>query len=202
MRRFLIVFICIARLLLPAGCGKKEVSIPPDEILLAAEDQVLMTGEEYSRFRTEQDLLEELLGADHLTDEELFLMHADRCTAAYLAEKTGAADSEFDYQAEYDVYMEEIADEDLYPGYLAYYEALQKRLGLGEDDFEKYVIAQNKKARDASALLNEISAAYNQIVDPITMAETVANELDELCSIYQITVHYPGIHRVTFETLF
>lgn len=189
MRRLGLVLALV--LLLAAGCAT-AADISSDAPLVVAGGETLLTGEDFARARLSQALAEEYMDKEHLSDEELFRMLAEYRVAAYIAREYGLEEQDVDLAEEYDFHMQEIQDESLYPGQLDYVTALQEQMGMTDEEFREWSIAESAYEYDAQALVQAISDEY-PYTDPEVMGETVRSELLNLFEMYGAECAYPGV---------
>ena len=204
MRRAFSIFLAVLlllALLCAAGCSKKSAleGMNPDDPLLVVNGQVIMTVQDLQRSLKEQEISHQVKGTALQKEKDLFLQKAELRILSYYAEQFSlGADQQF-LETEYDAHIIEIEDTEVYGKEKEFFDALQKELGLSDQEYKDWNVQENLHKYNVENLLEDLAATYSYVTDPIYMEEVMLENLLELLDFSQLELGYPGVQKKDFS---
>lgn len=204
MKRICSIFLSallLLALLCIAGCSQKSAldGMNPEDPLVVVNGQVIMTVQDLQRSLKEQEISHQVKGTALQKEKELFLQKAELRLLSYYAEEFElGADRQF-LEAEYDAHIIEIEDTEVYGKEKEFFDALQKELGLSDQEYKDWNVQENLHKYNVENLLEDLAATYSYIIDPIYMEEVMLENLLELLDFSQLELGYPGVQKKDFS---
>ncbi len=204
MKRICSIFLSallLLALLCAAGCSKKSAldGMNPEDPLVVVNGQVIMTVQDLQRSLKEQEISHQVKGTALQKEKDLFLQKAELRLLSYYAEEFElGADRQF-LEAEYDAHIIEIEDTEVYGKEMEFFDALQKELGLSDQEYKDWNVQENLHKYNVENLLEDLAATYSYIIDPIYMEEVMLENLLELLDFSQLELGYPGVQKKDFS---
>lgn len=204
MRKTLL-FLLAACCLSVAGCAKKDAlsGMSPESALVSVDGEVVMTVQDFERSLIEQEVSHETKGTERKKEAELFKEKAGLRILSYYAERYGLSTDEAFLQEEYDAHIVEIEDTDVYGQEKAFFDELQQALGMDDEQYKAWNVAENLIQYNVANLLDDIVDTYKAITDPVYMEEVTLENLYALVNDAEIVISYPGVSKddLRFENL-
>lgn len=204
MKRICSIFLSallLLALLCTAGCSQKSAldGMDPEDPLVVVNGQVIMTVQDLQRSLKEQEISHQVKGTALQKEKDLFLQKAELRLLSYYAEEFElGADRQF-LEAEYDAHIIEIEDTEVYGKEKEFFDALQKELGLSDQEYKDWNVQENLHKYNVENLLEDLAATYSYIIDPIYMEEVILENLLELLDFSQLELGYPGVQKKDFS---
>ncbi len=154
-----------------------------------------MTVRDFERSKKEQEISHKTKGTDLKKRQIFFKEKAGLRILSYYATRYGLSTDEAFLNEEYDTHIVEIQDTDVYGQEKAFFDELQQELGMNDDQYKAWNVAENLIQYNVSNLLDDIVDTYKAITDPIYMEEVTLENLYALVNDAEIVISYPGIDK-------
>lgn len=199
MRKVFVLLGCLLFLLW--GCAPAEAEVADDQALLTVNGEVIFTGKDLANYMTEQRIQKEVRGKEEDSQKEVFEKMAEKRLLAHIAAELGINEDPSFLEEQYDLHMDEIQDTDVYGDELEFSQKLQEALGMDDEAFRQWNIAENIIDYDVDNLISDVTESFNQIQNAEDMEQVVAENLRVFLEMYDIECTYPGLENwmPTFE---
>lgn len=196
IKEFTAIFVFFACTLLSVcGCNKNFPTIienrAPEEALLTVAGETVMTVSDYNSLVYENSISAEYLGTRQADKDSLFKIAAEYACAAFFSELYGTSANKAELYESFDNDISE-AKSNLDSNTLKYHAAMQKALGLSDEEYREWAVNRSFIYKSAQNLTDDIGSTFKNITDSELMKQAICETLLQMTEEYGISCTFEG----------